>query len=210
MILFKPNEPQYYLFPKENDSVQIYVHFTGFGCEELFNRAEIKESIIKPQHPNELEYYLQKICELFDADDNRKVLQSAGLLITCFGLIATEKIVGKDYSVPKSHKQISFIIGKFQTEPQLSYSIEELAEQCNVSTPQFISIFKNATGYSPYQYLTKTRISYAKELLLFTDLGIAEISNLTGYGDQNYFARIFKKSTGLSPSKFRSRESQME
>lgn len=203
VILYKPNEPQYYHFPMGNNSVQIYVHFTGNGCEDLFKTAQITEQIVRPRHQNELEYYLQKLCQIFDATDNRKSLQCEGLLMTCFGLIATKSEETKEYSMQKYHRQIMQILGQIQTEPHLVYTVENWAKQCNISTQQFINIFKESTGYSPYQYLTKTRISYAKELLLFSDLSIAEISVLCGYDNQNYFARIFKKSVNLSPSEFK-------
>lgn len=205
VILFKPDEPQYYKFPKENNSVQVYIHFSGYGCEELFKSAAITESIIKPKHQNELEYYLQRICEIFDFKDNRTNMQCGGLLIACLGLIAAKQ-VSDEYVTQKYHKQISYIIGKIQTEPHLNYSVEEWANQCNISTAQFINVFKSTTGYSPYQYLTRARISYAKELLLFSDFGISEIGQLCGYDEPNYFTRVFKKSVGLTPSEFKKKE----
>lgn len=205
-IVYKPNEPQYYTFPRGNETIQIYIHFTGTGCEQLFKDASINKRIIKPSHQNEFEYYLQRICNTYDPHDKRKVLQCNGLLMACFGLIAERDGAETKYNTQKYHKQISAIVGQIQTEPHFSYSVEDWAAQCNISTHRFINVFKATTGYSPLQYLTKTRMSYAKELLLFTDLGIAEISNLCGYTDQNYFTRVFKKNIGLTPSEFRIKE----
>lgn len=206
VILYKPGEPQYYRFPQEENAIQIYVHFTGTGCEELFKNAAITSSVIKPNHINELEYYLQRICERYDSNDNRRKLQCEGLLIACFGLISAKTNSSEGYHVQKYHRQISQILGQIQTEPHLAYSVEAWAKQCNISVSQFINVFEIATGCSPYQYLTNYRISYAKELLLFTDLGIAEVSTFCGYDSQNYFARIFKKSVGMSPSEFKKKE----
>lgn len=203
LIFFKPEEPQYYFFPKEDNSTQIYIHFTGTGCKDLFEKAAIKSQIIKPRYRNELEYYLQRICELFDYVDSSRNLECEGLLMACFGLMVNRPDINEEYHLQKYHRHISRIISQIQTEPHLMYSVEEWAKQCNLSTQQFINVFKASTGYSPYKYLMKTRISCAKELLLFTDCGMAEISNFCGFENQNYFARIFKKNVGLSPSEYK-------
>ncbi|MBQ9355654.1 MAG: helix-turn-helix domain-containing protein [Clostridia bacterium] len=203
VVLFKPGEPQYYYFPKEENSIQIYIHFTGTGCENLFKYTAISNHVIKPRHRNTLEYYLQRICDIYNPHDNMQKLQCEGLLIASFGLISTKNDLSNEYHTQKYHRQISHILGQIQTEPHLSYSVQDWANQCNISVSQFINVFKIATGCSPYQYLTNYRISYAKELLLFTDMGIAEISSLCGYDSQNYFARIFKNEIGSSPSEFR-------
>jgi two-component system response regulator YesN len=47
------------------------------------------------------------------------------------------------------------------------------------------------------------RIDRAKELLDFTDKSIAEVAEASGFSDQNYFARTFKKVTGMTPSQYR-------
>jgi two-component system response regulator YesN len=47
------------------------------------------------------------------------------------------------------------------------------------------------------------RIDRAKELLDFTDKSIAEIAEASGFSNQNYFTRTFKKITGMTPSHYR-------
>ena len=49
-----------------------------------------------------------------------------------------------------------------------------------------------------YEYVNAKRLDYAKELLLTTSYSIREISILSGFGNDNYFSRIFKASTGVS------------
>ncbi|MEE1198283.1 MAG: helix-turn-helix transcriptional regulator [Acutalibacteraceae bacterium] len=60
--------------------------------------------------------------------------------------------------------------------------------------------------FSPIQFILKIRIERAKELLDFTDKSIADIAESSGFQDQNYFARIFKKQVGLSPTQYRKSE----
>ena len=52
-------------------------------------------------------------------------------------------------------------------------------------------------------YVNKLRIESSKSLLLSSDLNISEIASTTGFFDINYFSRIFKKYTGISPTDYR-------
>ena len=63
--------------------------------------------------------------------------------------------------------------------------------------------FKNKTGYSIMEYITKIRLETSKKILKETNLPIKEISNMIGYGDYAYFARVFRKEFGISPTHFR-------
>lgn len=68
-------------------------------------------------------------------------------------------------------------------------------------TPNYISsIFKEVTGQTIIEYIHRFRISTARDLLLHSDLNIAEISNFLGFCDPSYFNRIFKKNMGQAPS----------
>ena len=50
-----------------------------------------------------------------------------------------------------------------------------------------------------FQYLNRVRINRVKELLKTTDMKLAEIAALTGFSDEFYLSRQFKKATGVSP-----------
>ncbi len=74
----------------------------------------------------------------------------------------------------------------------LEYSYEHLSRE-----------FKRVYGISPVDYLNLLRIEKAKQLLQSPRAGISQIAYACGFNDPTYFARLFKKHTGLSPSKFR-------
>ena len=52
-------------------------------------------------------------------------------------------------------------------------------------------------------YLTNIRMERAKQLLLSTDLPVAEVSEQAGYGDYRVFTKVFKKAEGVTPSQYR-------
>ena len=52
-------------------------------------------------------------------------------------------------------------------------------------------------------YLLNLRMDLAKILLTKTELPISEIGARVGFPDPNYFAKIFRRETGVTPSRFR-------
>lgn len=65
--------------------------------------------------------------------------------------------------------------------------------------------FQAATGYSPMGYVQALRIEEAKQLLETTDEAIDEIAAQIGYEDSAFFRRLFKRSTGITPGRYRQR-----
>ena len=85
-------------------------------------------------------------------------------------------------------------------------TLESTAAKVGLS-PQYLSrIFKDRYKTKFIDYLTHRRISYAKELLKDRRLTMREIAEKVGYGDANYFTRVFRKQTGVSPRQFRDRQ----
>jgi two-component system response regulator YesN len=81
-------------------------------------------------------------------------------------------------------------------------TLEETAKSVNV-TPQYLSkLFKEDTGKSFKESIIELRINEAKNLLKVSDLNIRKIAYEIGYNDPNYFIRIFKKNTGLTPKEY--------
>ena len=63
--------------------------------------------------------------------------------------------------------------------------------------------FKEATGYSPIDYLIRIRLHKAAEMLVSTSSTISEISPECGFADSNYLTRQFRKVYKVSPREFR-------
>ena len=65
--------------------------------------------------------------------------------------------------------------------------------------------FRRYTGLTPYQYFLQLRIHRAKELLSDPDVQVKEVAARLRFDNQYYFARLFKKKTGVTPSAWRER-----
>lgn len=81
-------------------------------------------------------------------------------------------------------------------------SIAAVARENKLSDAHFRRLFVQYIGVSPQEYLINLKINRAKELLAI-GLSVSDASSQCGLADQCYFSRIFKKYTGMTPSKYR-------
>lgn len=82
-------------------------------------------------------------------------------------------------------------------------TVERLAAEIHMSTTHFSRVFKQQTGFSPYDYVLTARLNKAKEFLLKTDLSVAEIAYEAGFNSEANFVYFFTGNEGMSPGKFR-------
>ena len=87
--------------------------------------------------------------------------------------------------------------------------IGEAAELCNVSQAHLTRIFRQETGQTPLQYLTRIRMEYALFLLLNTQDSMESISEACGFLNRNYFAKVFRRHLGCSPTEYRNRSASL-
>lgn len=83
-------------------------------------------------------------------------------------------------------------------------SLEAAAENMGMSPFYFSRQVKAATGKTFLEFFTEYRIEKAKKRLRSTELSISDIGRSVGYADSNYFAKVFKRTTGCTPSVYRS------
>lgn len=86
-----------------------------------------------------------------------------------------------------------------------SFSLSLLAERAGLGQRTLLRRFKKATGNTPIEYLQNLRIGKARTMLETSGTSFDTITYEVGYQDVSSFRRLFKKSTGLSPSAYRKR-----
>ena len=82
-------------------------------------------------------------------------------------------------------------------------SLQTISQALNYSEAYFCKLFKQCFRENFSVYLNRYRIDKAKELLATTDVGVKDVSQACGYADSSYFARVFKRQTGQTPSDYR-------
>lgn len=89
-------------------------------------------------------------------------------------------------------------------------TLEDTALHVGLSPSYFSKVFKEEMGTSFNNYLGELRVSKSKALLLTTDATIIEVCEQSGFEDQSYFTKVFKKYTGVTPRRFRERRGRPE
>jgi AraC-like DNA-binding protein len=100
---------------------------------------------------------------------------------------------------------IELAIARIHNEFADDLDMKQLAEQAGVSYSWFRSTFVAHTGLSPHQYLLELRLVRARNLLAETSLAVKEIAMQTGFEDEHYFSRLFRRKLNLTPGQFRGR-----
>ncbi|MEE1046739.1 MAG: AraC family transcriptional regulator [Clostridia bacterium] len=101
-------------------------------------------------------------------------------------------------------KKIHILTGAMhEMAEKKNVALEDIARRSGVSEAHFCRIFKEYTGYRPFEYMNMLKIQKAKELLKNTDMSVCEISKKVGYESHSYFSMLFKRYMGITPSEYR-------
>ena len=85
-------------------------------------------------------------------------------------------------------------------------SMQDAARMMNYSDAYFCKLFKQCFDQNFTSYLTGFRVNEAKKLLRDRSISVKDVSMQVGYYDSNYFAKVFKRITGMIPSEYRDSE----
>lgn len=140
------------------------------------------EYLLKPVKYEQLEETLQKLLDELESEG--KVPEGSGL---------------EEVNISVIREIVQEIQGNY-TE---NITLTQLAERYNISVSHLSSLIKEELGVSYVDYITTKRIQKAKELLTASRLSVNEVGEEVGYKDYYYFNKVFKKITGITPSKYR-------
>lgn len=113
-----------------------------------------------------------------------------------------EAPVKKDY---KSLEKMKLILKYVENNYMDKITIEDIANEVNLSQSHFMKYFKNTMGSSFIDYLNEYRLTMASRLLISSESSILDIAAEVGFDNLSYFNRIFKKRFDQTPSAYRKR-----
>jgi len=99
--------------------------------------------------------------------------------------------------------RIARVIDRLRADPARPWPLAEMAALAGLRKSRFIECFSRETGDTPVQFLHRLRIEEARRLLRETGWEITRVAHECGYGTSQYFARMFRRLTGVSASAFR-------
>lgn len=148
--------------------------------EEIQNRPALHENILE---------LLPAVCIIKLL---RACLKSNNIAATKKNLLSGEESKLLDYSV-------NYILNNYSKEIDL----QALAQSIGYSYHHFRHVFKEVYSFSPKQFIIKTRMNAAKNLLSTTDYKVETISELCGYRSVSQFIDTFSREVSVTPLKFR-------
>ena len=86
--------------------------------------------------------------------------------------------------------------------------VQFIADNLAMSRASLYNKMKDLMGLGIKDYINKIRLAEAAQLLSYSDLTIMEVSDKTGFSNQQYFSTVFKQTYGMAPSKYRQEQTQ--
>ena len=170
-----------------------YVGDLGINSEQLIFRSEkgeeLKKIVLEMLKHNKMtirnQYFLQSILYAYFA--------------TLMEDVKVEGSHGENVESIYIKRAIAFI----QNNYHRGIKVTDVVNYVCISRSYLHMLFQKSLDISPQEFLTKFRVSRARELLTVTELSIEEVAKSCGYQDVLVFSKMFKKVMGMPPSVFR-------
>ncbi|MCP4313089.1 MAG: AraC family transcriptional regulator [Bacteroidetes bacterium] len=204
LIFTRPGEWHRYKPTKSIGWVEQYVGFSGYIAHQMFGRPWFtkKNSVVEVGNSEEIIDTYFKIFNYTKEEKPGYQQVAAGMIMKLLGFIVSMD-KQKDFSGKRVEKIIQNACFTIRENVEAQLNFQLFAEENNIGYSYFRKMFKKYTGVPPVQYHLDLKILRAKEMLLYSDKSIKEISYDLGFQSIYYFSRIFKNKLSVSPSEFR-------
>lgn len=203
IIIYSPHTSQSYSYFAQDKTELYWIHFTGFNIEHYLNKLNLlSNNIHYVSMDNQFLELFQKIINELQMKKTMFQYIIAGQFMELVSSFARKKVCLQSDPNMLISEDIQKVIEIMYKNYNETNSVEYYARLCNLSVYRFIHKFKQCTGVTPLGYITNIKINTAIDLIINSGFNISEISALVGYDNPLYFSRVFKKLTGICPSKY--------
>ncbi len=182
-----------------------WVHFQGenvrqlqqrgfIRCEEAVLTVGLDDAIIRP--------FVRLLDRLRMQSFGFQHMIAADTLEILAAVLAAAGNYGRDRQVDVLVQQAKVFL---EEDVEGVPCMEDIATKLNLSRARFFRVFKEATGYSPYQYYMEARLARARHMLRDSSISIQQIARTLGFCSVFHFSKVFKNKVGLTPTSWRQR-----
>lgn len=200
VALLAPDRPHEYYTPEGGEWEFFWLHFTGANFER-FSEYLLEKSggVVSGPVSESCADNIQRILDLKVLQDLEFETISSELISLMLHQLAA--------AIPEELTDRNEAVAKVLEYIHLNYprriDLDMMCHAAYISRSQLVRIFEAATGYTPYEYLTKYRINQAKKLLSCSRLPVGEIAVQVGFSYPGNFISAFRKLEGVTPAKYR-------
>ncbi len=203
-FLIVPDELAYYVADENDPWTYVWIGFGGRRAEEIVSQLglSLQQPVFKSEKSKDIYDIVKDMMDhnTFSVEDD---LRRNGLLSMFLSVIASGLSV-----TPKSDSgSANDYVNRAQAYVRSNYcnpiKVTDIADYVCINRSYLYTLFQNALGISPQQYLARYRIAKAVELLQLTSLPIESVAISCGYSDPLVFSKAFKQEKGISPSAYR-------
>ena len=159
----------------------------------LFRKA-IERSMVHPYYIDEISTRYARRIENASMEEQPAIIGS---------MVREYCAYVRKYSLKEYSPLVQKIINHINLNLSSELSLKSLAAMCYISPSYLSNLFKRETGTTLIDYINTQRVQRAAHLLATTKLSVASVAERVGILDVNYFAKLFKKALGQTPTQYR-------
>lgn len=187
-----------------NDNFEsIWIHISGANSLELLQEIEKNEgNLVKCRDIQHVKKLLFRIFESISGVNPPSELNMSLDIYKLFAELLNPQSI-KSKGAENYEDNILEIKNYIAENLNEKLTVQKLADKALMSISHFSRVFKQQTGFSPYEYVLIARLNKAKYLLQKTDISVAAVAYETGFNSESNFICFFTENEGVSPGKFR-------
>lgn len=208
-FIIKPNQQAFFQADENEPWTYLWVGFNGSKCVEYLNAIGLKEDLLTFRSPDgeTLRKIVKEMLKYNTAGiENDFKLQS--LLCEFFSCLAASLSLPLS-AVPK-HDRENFYVRRAVEFVHYNYAnhitVSDMAKYVSLNRSYLFTLFQRVLNVSPQEFLTKFRLTRAKEQLELSNATVAAIAQSVGYRDPLVFSKAFKQMTGMTPMQYRKKQ----
>ncbi len=212
VLVMKGQLPHKDVFKTSKGLKAMIISYQWAGDEDFFaaeNGFEVRK--FESGQNGEARWQLERMLEYLGKNSNSyksnmiAACRLHTILLLLYELMFVDKVMDSEIIMPYNLEDLlkaaeNYIQCNYNS-PTLNRA--ETAAALNVSISTLSRAFEHCSGYTFLQYLTQIRLYATKKLLRERKCRVSEVAQLCGFSDPGYFARVFKKTFGISPVKYR-------
>lgn len=195
------------LMRKEKNGFCI-IFLTAYDKFEYARKAiavRAMEYLLKPYSEKELVGVMEEAIRLTGSYDRNEIRSDERSLMGGELPAAEPDPLEEEVSPSRLNVLVSMVEEYIRGHYMDDISMQDAAKAINYSETYFCKMFKQQFGQNFTAYLAEYRIEEAKKMLSQPNVSVKEVGVRVGYPDSNYFARVFRRMNGVSPSEYRMR-----